>query len=257
MMNHSWDPNQYNQFSKEREQPFWDLIKLVEVHPKMTILDLGCGDGALTQMLHQNLKAKETLGIDSSKDMLKQAFQLKDKGLEFRQEDISHFKTDQSFDLIFSNAALQWVPEHYQLFKKLKSYLTECGQLAVQMPANFDYLTHQIAQAIAGEDPFRQKLAKVKHQQPSILKLEEYAEMLYWLGFKKQHLRIQMYAHQLASTESVIEWVKGSLMTYYRSHLSKEHYAMFLDRYEQRVMAFLENRKPFLMPFKRLLLWAN
>ena len=66
----TWDPAQYDKFRREREQPFFDLLALVEPRPAMRVVDLGCGTGALTRMLHERLGARETVGIERSENML-------------------------------------------------------------------------------------------------------------------------------------------------------------------------------------------
>src|SRR6202008_4825056 len=110
----SWDPNQYERFKDERAQPFRDLAALVEHRPHMRVADLGCGTGELTRELHEQLSAEETLGIDNSESMLRKA---KPSGtLRFELADIANFASDRPFDLIFSNAALHWVPDHEHLF---------------------------------------------------------------------------------------------------------------------------------------------
>src|SRR5258708_15121276 len=99
-----WNPEQYERFRDERSQPFFDLMALVEPGAGMRMADLGCGTGNLTQVLHQGLKAANTLGLDSSAAMLSKAQSLAGGGLRFEQADISDFAAAGEFDLIFSNA---------------------------------------------------------------------------------------------------------------------------------------------------------
>src|SRR5207302_6197694 len=68
-----WNPEHYNQFKNERAQPFWDLVSLIDPRPHMRIADLGCGTGELTRALHEELQARETIGIDDSSSMLAKA----------------------------------------------------------------------------------------------------------------------------------------------------------------------------------------
>src|SRR4051794_28943807 len=107
-MSDTWNPEQYAQFARERAQPFEDLIALVQPRPKMRVIDLGCGSGELTQRLHKHLGAARTLGIDNSPNMLEKARAHAIEDLEFRAGDIAQFEPGEKFDLVFSNAALQW-----------------------------------------------------------------------------------------------------------------------------------------------------
>lgn len=253
----SWNPQQYQKFSKERELPFYDLMKMISVRPNMSVVDLGCGTGHLTKILHETLGAKKTLGIDSSATMLKDSKLLEGSGtgLQFKQMDIDDFNPTEKYDLIFSNAALQWIPNHVELFARLSRYLSKQGQIAIQMPSNFDYPTHTIAKELAQDKLFKEQLGTGR--EPSVLSIEEYSLLLYRLGFEKQIVRLQVYPHILESTESIVEWVKGSLLTYYQSRLSPDLYNKFVAMYQERIISHFGDVRPFFMPFKRILIWAG
>lgn len=254
-MKDSWNPEQYQKFTKERNEPFYDLVKLITPQKNMRIVDLGCGTGHLTQALHDTLRAKKTLGIDSSESMLRESSSIQVPNLTFEKDNIEDFAAKEKFDLVFSNAALQWVPDHHKLFKQISHFLEPGGQVAIQVPANFDYPTHLIAQEIAGESPFAEVLQE--KLQRSVLKIEEYSLLLNQLGFKQQLVRCQVYGHTLESTAGVIEWVQGSLLTFYRSQLSPALYQTFCKNYRERIFAHFGNQSPFFMPFKRILIWAR
>lgn len=251
----TWNPKQYLKFEKERSLPFHDLMKLVSVQNQMTVVDLGCGTGHLTKELHEYLKAKSTLGIDSSSAMLEDSPALTQSNLSFQVMAIDDFIPSEKYDLIFSNATLHWLPNHAELFKRLSQYLTESGQIAIQMPANQDYPTHMIAKEIANESPFKEQMGDNKVL--SLMKIEEYSQLLYQLGFKNQMVRMQVYPHILESTDSVVEWVKGSLLTFYQSHLTAENYNLFITRYQEKIKAAFKDQKPFFLPFKRILIWGQ
>ncbi len=135
MSTDAWNPKQYDKFKAERSQPFFDLMALLQPSDQGQIIDLGCGTGELTAELHSHLKSKNTLGMDSSEEMLKKATAFTTQGLDFRKDNIETWNSPRTFDIIFSNAALQWCSNHPELFQRR-------GQLAVQMPMNHDYPTH-------------------------------------------------------------------------------------------------------------------
>src|SRR5256885_11771930 len=124
----------------------------------MLVADLGCGTGELTAELHRKLQARETLGIDSSQAMLAKAPQ--GPGLRFEQQDIATFQPAEKLDLIFSNAALHWVPDHPDLLRRLTGALSPGGQIAVQMPMTDDLITHQTASELARSPEFRRLLGR-------------------------------------------------------------------------------------------------
>lgn len=254
-MSKVWDPAQYERFRDERSRPFFDLLAMVRPRPGMRVADLGCGTGELTQHLHNAMQAQETVGIDHSETMLARSWEFAGEGLRFERADIAHFHGQGSYDLILSNAALQWLPHHDALLRRLADSLGPGGQLAIQMPANFGYPTHVIAERLAAEAPFREALSAPRPR--PVHEPWEYARLLDELGFAEQQVLLRVYPHQLSSSEEVLEWVKGSLLTYYRERLPRELYGAFLDRYRRELLAELPDRRPFFYPFQRLFLWAK
>ena len=255
-MTSPWEPKQYLRFRDERAQPFYDLLDLVRPIPGGHVVDLGCGPGELTKVLHARTAASATLGIDSSSTMLAESNKLNGPGLSFSYGDIATYRSLKGFDLVFSNAALQWLPDHATLFPRVAGLVRPGGQLAVQMPANNDHPSHAIAHEIAGEEPFRTALDGYLREWP-VMPPEWYAELLDRLGFEEQHVRLQVYAHHLASREEVIEWVKGTLLTDYKKRMDAPTYEAYLAAYRERLMSRLDAREPYFYAFKRVLIWGR
>jgi trans-aconitate 2-methyltransferase len=253
----TWDPGQYQRFAAERAAPFHDLLALVRPVPGGRVVDLGCGSGELTAQLHRRVGAAETLGLDSSPAMLERAAEagLAGHGLRFAEGDIGEFR-EGPWDVIFSNAALHWLPNHAELFGRLAGLLDPGGQLAVQMPANHDHPSHVVAAEVAGDEPFRTALGGYRRVSP-VQSPEWYAELLDRLGLADQHVRLQVYLHHLASRDEVVEWVKGTLLTDYESRMPAGVFEEFLGVYRRRLLPHLEDSRPYRYPFKRLLLWGR
>jgi trans-aconitate 2-methyltransferase len=253
-----WDPDQYERFRAERARPFWDLAALVHPSPGGRVVDLGCGTGELTKELHVRLGAAETVGIDSSPTMLERARQFAGAGLHFEEGDIATWEPA-PYDVMFSNAALHWLPDHRRLLARLTESMPSGSQLAVQVPANGDHPSHTIGMAVAGEAPFADALADDPPPDPAqrVLAPEEYAELLDELGFGEQHVRLQVYVHRLDSSADVVEWAKGTHLTYFRARLSNELYDLYLERYRTRLLDVIGERQPYLYTFKRILFWGR
>src|SRR5215213_11274867 len=249
------NPAQYGRFRDERARPFFDLLDLVRPRPGMRVVDLGCGTGELTRELHRRLAAWKTIGIDNSPAMLAKSAAFAGDGLRFDHGDIGAFTSERDYDLIFSNAALHWIPDHESLLPRLVKALTATGQIAVQVPANDDHASHVTAVEVAREAPFREALGGHVRESP-VLAPEIYATLLHRLGFAEQRVRLQVYAHELESREAVVEWVRGSLLTDYERRLSAELWPRFLARYRERLLPQLEDMRPFFYPFKRVLFWG-
>ena len=237
-----WSPDQYERFKSERSQPFWDLAALVEPRSGMRVVDLGCGTGDLTRALHERLGAADTLGLDNSAEMLAKTPSV--SGLRFENAKIESFD-GKNLDLIFSNAALHWIPDHELLFARLTRMLAPGGQLAVQMPANEDHLSHRTAAEVARE-------LGVERRRSPVLPPERYAELLHNLGFARQHVRLQVYGHILPSSADVVEWVRGTLLTFY-----EQQHPKFIERYRERLLAAIGEHRPYFYTYKRLLLWGS
>jgi trans-aconitate 2-methyltransferase len=188
--------------------------------------------------------------------MLARSAALAGDGLRFEAGDIARFDPAGRFDLIFSNAALQWVPDHPALLRGLTRGLAPGGQLAVQVPANDDHPSHRAAAELAAEAPFRDALGGYVRQS-HILLPEAYASLLHTLGYRDQHVRLQVYGHVLPGPEAVVEWVKGTLLTDYQRRLAPDVYDAFLEVYRRRLTERLGESRPFFYPFKRILIWAR
>lgn len=253
----AWDPAQYRTFAEERNQPFFDLLALVRPVPGGEVVDLGCGDGRLTSILHERTGAARTTGIDSSEAMLAAAGAHAGDGLVFEQGDIASFA--RPVDVVFSNAALHWVPGHEELLARLAGCLGPGGQLAVQVPRNADHPSHLVAAEVADEEPFVAAMGGVAPADPvlGVLAPEAYAELLFSLGFAEQHVRLQVYGHALGSSADVVEWVRGTTLTRFRSRLPEDLFAEFLERYRERLLARIGDTSPYFYAFKRVLMWAR
>jgi trans-aconitate 2-methyltransferase len=181
--------------------------------------------------------------------------------LSFRQQAIEAFANQQDgdverFHLIFSNAAIQWVDDHRNLLAKLTNRLNDRGQLAIQMPANDDHVTHEAARSVARASPFKEAIEgweRLRRVAPP----EEYATILFRLGFREQHVRVEVYPHMLESREEVIEWVRGTLLTDYQRRVPPDMWDKFLEAYRAELFRHVPDERPFFYPFKRVLMWAS
>jgi trans-aconitate 2-methyltransferase len=250
-----WNPDRYSRFSEERRAPFLDLLALVEPCPGGRVVDLGCGTGELTRLAHERLGARETVGVDASPAMLAKAAAEAGGGLSFRQGDLADVAGG-PYDAVLSNAALHWVPDHGRLLPRLAALLAPGGQLAVQVPANEEHPSHALAREVAREPEFAAALGGHVRESP-VLAPEQYAGILFDLGFPARRVRVEIYGHVLPGPESVVEWVRGTLLTDYERRLAPDAYARFLERYRARLLAALPAAHPYLYTYRRVFLWAR
>ncbi len=257
-----WEPAQYERFKAERRQPFDDLLSLLEPAPGGRLADLGCGTGELTRRAHDRLGVASTVGIDSSPAMLERAEAEATASVRFVEGDIGRFGRGPEpgeFDVVLSNAALQWVDDHPAVLEGWASALVPGGQVAFQVPANADHPSHRTSVEVAHEPEFISEFSGRPPPDPvgSVLAPEDYAVLLAGLGFVSQHVRLQVYGHWLASTDEVVEWVKGTSLTRFKRVLPPATYDAFLERYRTRLLQALGDRRPYFYPFKRILVWGR
>jgi trans-aconitate 2-methyltransferase len=247
-----WDPKQYHKFQAERSAPFFDLLALVEFRPDLKVVDLGCGTGELTRHLAEALPDSDVTGLDSSAQMLEKARSLSNSNLHFEQGDQSQLTGE--WDLIFSNAALQWSENHTELIPRLYERLLPGGQIAVQVPSNHNHISHQIYRETASEEPFRTILNGFQRYAP-VLSIDEYARLLFLCGAEEIVVFEKVYAHILEDSDAVVEWISGTALIPYFERLG-EHQEDFLNAIRAKMQVALPDR-PVFYPFRRTLLSAR
>lgn len=225
-----WDPQQYAQFAAERTRPFHDLVSRVDVVAPREIADLGCGPGNLTAALADRWPTARVLGVDNSPEMLAEAEALSIAGrLAFTLEDLTAWQPDRLFDLIVSNATLQWVPGHVALLGHLASCLGPGGVLAFQVPGNFREPTHTLLAQLCSSEPWAGKLSSLSAP-PSSHDPDVYLEALLGLGFTAIAWETT-YLQVLEGENAVLNWMKGTALRPVLTVLSGEDRDGFLEDY--------------------------
>src|SRR5690606_14619469 len=179
-------------------------------------------------------------------------------GLHFEQLDVLDLDPEVhgTFDLVFSNATLQWVLEHEVLFPRVLKLVRPGGQFAIQMPASSVLDSHRLAHEVAREEPFASALGGWVRQDP-VQTPWWYAALLFAEGVTEQRVYQEIYGHVLPETRAIVEWVKGSLLTAYQQRLPAELYARFLEAYESRLLAEMGDQRPCFYGFPRVFLWGR
>jgi len=257
----AWEPDTYNRFAAERARPFWDLVDLVETdRPIRRAVDLGCGPGPLTVAAAERLDVGSMVGIDSSPEMLAAAVRHADERTTFVAGDLAAWLSPGAVDLVLAAASLQWVPDHPAVLARWTSSLAPGGQLAVQVPNNGDHASHLIAAELGHVEPFVSAIGGAVPADPTavnVLAAETYAEMLFDLGYERQHVRMQVYGPVLDSTADVADWMRGTSLTRYFAVLPDELHEPLVDEYRRRLTAALGDRRPYYFAFRRILMWGR
>lgn len=248
-----WNPDRYHQFSAQRAAPFEDLLALIERRGGMRVVDLGAGTGELTARLAGALPNSDVLGIDTSPEMLARARKLERPGLRFREDDLSSLTG--SWDLVFSHAAIQWVPDHPRLVPRLLGMVAPGGQIAVQLPSNHDHISHRLIAATAAEEPFRTALDGWTRVSP-VLSIDEYAELLYHAGASDMTVFEKVYPHVLDDADAVADWTSGTALVPYMERLPEGLREPFMERYREQLRRAMPG-SPVFYGFRRTLFAAR
>jgi len=256
----AWSPAVYERFKQERTRPFLDLLELIEQDRLERAIDLGCGTGELTALAAERLGVTAMTGLDSSPAMLDEARSRVRPGLAFELDDIEPWTSGGDVDLVLANASLQWVPNHARVLRRWTAALAPGGQIAVQVPANADHPSHLVAAHLASSSEFADDFpdgVPPDAVAANVLRPEDYAVLLYELGYDRRHVRLQVYGHVLDSTAAVVDWVSGTTLTRFRRVLPEARYETFVRRYRDELLAVLGERSPYFYPFKRILMWGR
>lgn len=220
-----WSPQQYKRFEAERTQPAIDLCRRIPLKTARKIVDLGCGPGNSTAVLARHFPKADILGVDSSQAMLAEA----EKALPACR--FAHFDLAGGFDALgegydigFSNACFQWVPDHPALLKKAMSLLRSGGVLAAQVPMNQDEPIKQCLDALVAQAPWR---GWIHTPRPfHTLRPEQYYDLLQALS-EEVDLWQTSYYHVLGSVEDMLEWYRATGLRPYLQALPAEERAGF------------------------------
>jgi len=234
-MANDWNPALYTRFADERARPVGDLLARVALEAPRTVVDLGCGTGASTAPLVARWPGADVLGIDTSPAMLEKA-RASVPDARFALADVATFTPEAPVDLLFSNATLQWLPDHATLLPRLMGLLAPGGVLAVQMPDNLDEPSHALMREVAAEAPFAEILAEASAARVPLLTFEETHDALAGRAARIEMWRTT-YVHPLAGPEKIVEMVSSTGLKPFLDPLDADLRAEFLTRYTARVAA--------------------
>jgi len=256
-MTTQWDPQQYERFKTYRDRPALDLMVQIpsDLQPR-EIWDIGCGTGEHAALLALRHPAAHAHGLDSSVQMLETA-RARPGGVDWVEGDIAAFDPPTPPDLIFTNAALQWLPDHAALFPRLVGKLAPGGVFACQMPMTFHESWHVQMREVAAEGPWADQIGAVRSVQP----LGTTAEYHNWLSpLAEVDIWSTTYLHVLAGDDPVVEWMKGTGLRPYLQGLQDDAAReAFLAAYRARVDAAFPKQPDgtTLFPFPRLFMVAR
>lgn len=251
-----WNAQLYDTFNKERIQPSIDLVNRID-KVCVRILDVGCGSGMSTLALKNKFPGAEIIGVDLSATMLENAKKLL-PDVEWIQRDCSESLDDLGqFDLVFSNAFLQWLSDQEKFIKNIQNCITENGMLALQIPNFETMIIANIIKEVAKEFDISGDIFTNMYDNCYNHSLTTYYNMM-----TKYYSNVEVwqtnYIHQMDSSNAIVDFVKSTALIPYLERLSESQEKEFIAQLQKRTA---ESYKPcdngkVLFPFERIFVYG-
>ena len=249
-----WDPEVYLRYADERARPFYELVARVGAESPRTVVDLGCGEGALTASLAARWPEARITGIDSSPEMLAAAAAHTIPGrVEFAASDARDWRPEGQIDVLVTNALLHWVPDHGELLSRWVEALSSDGWLAVQVPGNFRSPTHTVLADLCRSPRWSEQLGDLAPRTDAVLEPVEYLDVLTGAGLSTDVWETT-YLHVLTGEDPVLGWVRGSVLRPVLTTLDEQDAARLTEEYAAGLRAAYPRRPDgtTVLPYRRI-----
>jgi trans-aconitate 2-methyltransferase len=250
-----WNPDVYLAFADHRGRPFYDLLSRVRADAPRRVVDLGCGPGNLTVTLAQRWPDAAIEAWDSSQEMVDAA---RERGLDARLGDINDWTPRPDTDVVVSNAALQWIPDHSELLVRWARQLSAGSWIAMQVPGNFDAPSHRAVRELARREQWAEPLRDFPFREGQVDGPAGYAALLTDAGCTVDAWETT-YVHELSGENPVLGWITGTALTPVRSRLDDAQW----QRFRQELIPLLDAAYPMrrdgktFFPFRRIFVVAQ
>ena len=257
MSSTEWAPDLYLRFQRERTQPSIDLSRRIDLPRTDLILDAGCGPGNSTRVLADRWPDARIVGVDSSKEMIAAATADGPTGVDWVLSDLRSYQPTKSFDLVFSNAVIQWIPDQASLLASLFEMVNKGGALAVQVPMYHQMPVREAIRSVVTSDPWAGRFAA----DGDALTFHEAGFYYDVLSELADELTVweTRYMHEMPSSDAIVEMMSSTGLRSYLEQLGDDARPTFLDAVRAKVTkAYPEQRNGrVLFPFRRLFFIAR
>lgn len=245
-----WNPELYLKFRNERTQPSIDLVSRISIESPGSIIDIGCGPGNSTQVLLERWPGCSITGLDNSPSMIEKA-KNDYPSQHWILSGIMDYDSPVKYDIVFSNATIQWIPEHKMLIDSMWKIVSDNGALAVQVPLyQMMPVCGAIERAVSGRWPQLESVMDIfTFHEPGY-----YYDVLSYLSDKIE-VWVTDYFHIMDSHKSILEMMRSTGMKPYLDRLESDN-----DRQEFESAALrnimeaypVQENRSVIFPFKRL-----
>jgi trans-aconitate 2-methyltransferase len=245
-----WNPKTYLAFADERTRPAAELLARIADDNPARVVDLGCGPGNSTALLRARWPDAQIEGLDSSPQMLEQA---RTSGVEAEwiEADLATWRASGAYDVVYSNATLQWLGDHEGLLKRLVGSVKPGGTFAFQVPHNMDAPSHALMRQSAASGPWSARLGNVR--EVAVLAPADYYGILDSMAVSIDIWETE-YLHVLHGDDAVFHWVSGTGLRPFVQALAGQEREAFVADYKARLATAYPTRADgtTLFPFRRL-----
>ena len=250
----TWNPDVYLSFADQRTRPAADLLARVPAKDPGRVIDLGCGPGNSTALLQARWPMARLGGLDSSAEMLAEARQSAVQA-EWILADLSSWTPAAPYDVIFSNATFQWVPDQAALFPRLMSFVKPGGIFAFQVPVNYDAQSHALMREAANDPRWREKLRNVREIERG--RADAYYDILKPCAAALDIWQTE-YLQVLDGEDAVYRWISGTSLRPYVQALDGAERDTFIAAYKAKLNGAYPRRADgtTLFAFQRLFVVA-
>ena len=218
-MAHEFDGKKYEQASAHQKEWGKTLIAELDLEGTERILDLGCGDGALSAHLADLVPNGEVVGIDASRGMIEAARSKVRNNLRFLLMDINELNFVEQFDVVFSNATLHWVKDHRRLLRNVDRALVRGGRLRFNFAGegNCSHFFSVVREAMAAQE-FAAHFAGFDWPwyMPSV---EEYSALMDAGGMENGRVWGENADRYFSDAEEMIRWIDQPSLVPFLAHV--------------------------------------
>lgn len=202
-----FDGEKYKKASQHQKEWGNKLISSLQLKGDETILDLGCGDGTLTEQLSLLVPNGYVLGIDASAGMIKTAKQNVHDNLRFEEMDINKMNFENEFNIVFSNAALHWIKDHKHLLENTYTALKSGGVTVWNFAADGNCKTfYTVMREKIKSDSY--KTYFTDFEWPWFMPSQaEYENLVKDIGFSQFTITEENADRYFANADEMIKWI--------------------------------------------------
>lgn len=245
-----WDPDRYLTYADQRGRPFSDLLARIDIDDPAEVIDLGSGPGNLTITLAERWPEAHIVGVDSSSEMIAKASEY--VGIDWVEADLLTWRPPRRADVVISNAALQWVPDHLAEMPRLAGFVAPGGWFAFQVPGNFGEPSHVLLREAMAAPRWRERLSRLIR--PGSHEPVDYLDALIAGGLLAVDVWETTYYHVLTGDDPVFTWVSGTALRPIMAALDATEREAFLEPYAAALREAYPPRDDgsVILPFRRI-----